>query len=141
MGADECVGFDISDEAIKEANERAALCQIDCQFIRSDVYEIAAEHDNHFDIAYVRAGGMGWLPDLKLFVEIIAALLRNDGLLFMHEVHTMSSVMMSLIDNGIAIEYFSESPTALSPNHRHIEEADAGIPLSYFLIGGKRNSH
>ncbi len=194
MGANECVGFDISDEAIKEANERAALCQIDCKFIRSDVYEIGAEHDNHFDIAYIRAGGMGWLPDLQLFIEKVATLLRNDGLLFIHEVHpitdvlplagsddadqlcfaepyfktepyveyggldyvgnsehhsslpqywfvhTMSSVMMSLIANGIAIEYFSESPTALSPNHRHIEEADAGIPLSYFLIGRRTNS-
>ena len=194
MGAEECVGFDISDEAIKEANERAANCRIDCKFIRLDVYDIGGEYDNHFDIAYIRAGGMGWLPDLKLFFEKTAALLRNDGLLFMHEVHpitdvlplagsedadslcfsepyfktepyveyggldyvgnsehyssipqywfvhTMASILMSLIDNGIAIEYFSESPTALSPNHRHIEEADAGIPLSYFLIGRKKNS-
>jgi ubiquinone/menaquinone biosynthesis C-methylase UbiE len=194
MGADECVGIDISDEAINEANERASLCQIDCQFIRSDVYEIGSEHDNHFDIAYIRAGGMGWLPDLNLFFEKVTALLRPDGLLFMHEVHpisdvlplagsenadrlcfaepyfkaepyveyggldyvgnsehhsslpqywfvhTMSSVMMSLIENGIAIEYFSESPIALSPNHRYIEEANAGIPLSYFLIGKKKNS-
>ena len=194
MGADECVGFDISDEAIKEANERAELYQIDCQFIRSDVYDIGAEHDNRFDIAYIRAGGMGWLPDLRLFFEKAASLLRNDGLVFMHEihpitdvlplaesddpealifaepyfkkepyeeyggldyvgnsehyseypqywfVHTMSSVVMSLIDNGLAIEHFSESPTALSPNHHHIEEADAGIPLSYFLIGRKRNT-
>ena len=194
MGADECVGFDISDEAIKEANERAALCQIDCKFIRSDVYEIGAEHDNHFDIAYIRAGGMGWLPDLQLFFEKMASLLVNDGIVFMHEVHpitdvlplgdsedpeslifaepyfkaepyveyggldyvgksehrsnlpqywfvhTMSSVVMGLINNGIAIEYFSESPTAISPNHKYIERADASIPLSYFMLGSKRRS-
>jgi SAM-dependent methyltransferase len=194
MGADECVGIDISDEAIMEANERASICQIDCKFVRSDVYEIGAEHDNRFDIAYISAGGMGWLPDLKLFFEKVAALLRYDGLLFIHEVHpitdvlpladsvdpeslrfaepyfktepyveyggldyvgnsehhsdfpqywfvhTLSSILMSLIDNGLAIEYFSESATALSPSHRHIEEANAGIPLSYFLIGRKQNS-
>jgi len=93
MGADECVGFDISDEAIKEAKERAAVCKIDCKFIRSDVYEIGSERNNHFDIAYIRAGGMGWLPDLQLFFEIIAALLRNDGLLFMHEVHPITDVL------------------------------------------------
>jgi len=194
MGADECVGFDISDEAIKEAIERAASTKIDCQFIRSDVYEIGAEYDDRFDIAYIRAGGMGWLPDLQLFFEKAASLLRNDGLVFMHEVHpitdvlplgdsedpeslifaepyfkvepyveyggldyvgntehysdypqywfvhTMSSVVMSLIDNGFAIEHFSESPAALSPNHRYIEEAGASIPLSYFLIGRRTNS-
>ena len=134
------------------------------------------------------------MPDLKLFFEKVATLLRSDGLLFMHEihpitdvlplagsedadslcfaepyfktepyveyggldylgnsahyssipqdwfVHTMSSVLMGLIDKGMAMEHFSESPTALSPNHHHIEEADAGIPLSYFLIGRKKNS-
>jgi len=194
LGADECIGFDISDEAINEANERAALSQIDCQFIRSDVYEIGAEYDNHFDIAYIRAGGMGWLPDLQLFFEKASAFLRSGGLVFMHEihpitdvlpladsedperlifaepyfkeepyeefggldyvgnsehystfpqywfVHTMSDILMSLINNGIDIEYFLESPNALSPNHRYIEEAGASIPLSYFLLGRKRNS-
>lgn len=194
MGAGECVGFDISDEAIMEANERAVRCQIDCEFIRSDVYEIGAEHDNHFDIVYIRAGGMGWLPDLQLFFEKAVALLRRGGLIFIHEVHpitdvlplgdseepeslifaqpyfkeepyveyggldyvgnsehysnfpqywfihTMSDILMSLINNGIDIEYFLESPTALSPNHRHIEETSAGIPLSYFLIGRKMSS-
>lgn len=192
MGADECVGFDISDEAIKEANERAALCKIDCQFIRSDVYEIGDEHKYHFDIAYIRAGGIGWLPDLHLFFEQVSALLRKDGLVFMHEihpitdvlpladseepeslvfaqpyfkpepyeefggldyvgssehysnlpqywfVHTMSDILMNLINNGIDIEYFLESPNALSPTHRYIEEAGASIPLSYFLLARKR---
>ena len=54
--------------------------------------------------------------------------------------HVLSSIQMSLVNNGFAIEHFSEYETAISPNHRHIEEAGAGIPLSYFLIGRKKNS-
>ena len=41
MGAGRCVGIDISDEAVIGANERARKCNIDCQFIRSDVYDIS----------------------------------------------------------------------------------------------------
>jgi ubiquinone/menaquinone biosynthesis C-methylase UbiE len=93
MGAGECVGFDISDEAIKEVNERALLCQIDCQFIRSEVYEIGAEHDNHFDIVYIRTGGMGWLPDLQLFFNKAVAMMRRGGLIFIHEVHPITDVL------------------------------------------------
>ena len=55
-------------------------------------------------------------------------------------VHTMSDIPMNLINNGIDIECFLESPNALSPNHRYIEEARASIPLSYFVLGRKRNS-
>jgi SAM-dependent methyltransferase len=194
LGADECVGFDISDEAIKEAGERAAQCRINCQFVRSDVYEIDAEYNNRFDIVYISVGCLGWMPDLKLFFEKAAALLRKDGLIFIHEIHpfvdmlpvddgeevgslcivgsyfktdpyvdqggldylgnseytsmttqywfihTMSSILMSLFNNRIIVEYFSEYATAISPNHRQFEEAKAGIPLSYILIGRKRNA-
>lgn len=195
LGADECVGFDISDEAIKEASERAAQSRINCQFVRSDVYEIDAEYIDRFDIAYMSAGCLGWMPDLKLFFEKAAALLRKDGLIFIHEIHpfadmlpsddgeeagslriigpyfkmepyieqggldyvghseytatttqywfihTLSSIAMSLIDNRIIVEHFSEYETAISPAHRHIEGAKAGIPLSYILIGRKQNAN
>src|ERR1700690_1135037 len=56
MGAAECVGFDISEEAIKEAGERAAQSRIDCQFIRSDVYELDVRYAGQFDLVYISAG-------------------------------------------------------------------------------------
>ena len=73
LGARTCVGFDISEEAVKEASERAARCRIDCRFVRSDVYDITAEYGERFDIVYISAGCLGWLPDLELFVE------KSDG--------------------------------------------------------------
>jgi SAM-dependent methyltransferase len=194
LGARTCVGFDISDEAIKEATERAQHCQIDCRFIRSDVYEIGAEYGERFDIVYISAGCLGWLPDLELFVEKAAALLRNDGRIFIHEihpfaemlpfdggeeagclrivepyfkkepyidqggldyvggseyvskttqywfVHTLSDIVMSLVHHRIVVEHFSEYETDISAVYRRIEEAKAGIPLSYILIGRKQKA-
>ena len=191
LGAGECVGFDISDEAIKEAGERAAQCNIDCQFVRTDVYEIDDSYNNRFEMLYITVGCLGWMPDLGLFFEKAARLLREDGLVFIHEihpfldmlpvdergatdilrivgsyfktepfaepggldyvgnteyesktteywfVHTLSDIMMNLIGNGISIEHFTEYPTAISPNHRKFEETQAGMPLSFILIGRK----
>ncbi len=194
LGAGECVGFDISDAAIKEAGERATRCGIDCRFVRTDVYEIGPEYSNRFDIVYMTVGCLGWMPDLKLFFAKAATLLRKDGLVFIHEihpvaemlpenadatdvlrivgpyftsepyvdyggldyvggsqytstipqywfVHTLSDIMMGLIENRIAIERFYEYATHVSPQHKRIEDTRAGVPLSYILIGRKQARH
>lgn len=198
LGARTCVGFDISEEAVKEATERAQRCRIDCRFIRSDVYDIGDEYGERFDIVYISSGCLGWMPDLGLFVKKAAALLRKDGRIFIHEihpfsemlpfdhsegadclrivepyfkkepyidqggldyvggseyvatttqywfVHTLSDILMSLINHQIVVEHFSEYETDISAGHRRIEEAKAGVPLSYILIGRKQkpvNNH
>ena len=189
LGAGTCVGFDISDEAIAEARARAELCHIDCQFVRSDVYEIGVEWTGRFDLVYVTAGAFGWIPDLRRFFALAAALLRVDGCVFIHEihpmaemlpcdsptetnylrivepyfktqpyveyagldyvghteysstlpqywfVHTLSDILMSMIDGGLAIMHFSEYELDVSGGHRQVEQAHAGVPLSYILIG------
>jgi ubiquinone/menaquinone biosynthesis C-methylase UbiE len=191
LGARRCVGFDISDEAIAEATARAERCGIDCQFVRTDVYEIAREYDNQFDMLYISAGGLGWLPDLPLFFARAAALLRAGGSLFIDEihpfvemlpndeltdtdplrinesyfktepyievggldyvgkqeyaasaaqywfVHTMSSIIMGMLSAGLAITHFSEYERDISAGHQRAQDAHAGVPLSYILIGAK----
>jgi SAM-dependent methyltransferase len=191
LGASECVGFDISDLAAQEAQERASRCQIDCQYVRSDVYEIPSEYENRFDLVYISARGLGWLPDLKLFFDKAASLLRENGQIFIHEihpfsemlpsdspedadvlriiepyfkaepyieygnldyvggilytstspqywfVHTLSDIIMSLLENQMAIEHLSEYETDISSHHKRIEQAHAGVPLSYILIAKK----
>jgi len=194
LGASECIGFDISDRAVQEAQERAERCQIDCQYVRSDVYEIGPEYENRFDVVYISSGGLGWLPDLKLFFAGAVAMLRGNGRIFIHEmhpfsemlpsdetedsdilrivepyfksgpyvdyggldyvggteysstkpqywfVHKLSDILMALIENQILIEHFSEYETDISAEHKRIEQAQAGIPLSYILIGRKQST-
>ncbi len=189
LGAGTCVGFDVSDEAIAEARARAELCRIPCQFVRSDVYAIGPEWAGRFDVVYVSAGALGWIPDLRRFFAVAALLLQPGGHLFIHEihpvaemlpcdspgltdalrivepyfkaepyveyggldyvghaeysstlpqywfVHTLSDVIMSMIGSGLALEHFSEYPMDVSAGHHRVEQAHAGVPLSYILIG------
>lgn len=93
LGAGKCVGFDISDEAILEANQRAELCGIDCRFIRTDVYDISHKLDRQFDMIYISVGCFGWLPDLPRFFEITARLLRDNGIVFIREEHPFAQIL------------------------------------------------
>lgn len=189
LGAGECVGFDISDLAIQEAQRRAERCRIDCRYVCADVYAIPPSYDGRFDLVYMTAGALGWLPDLQRFFARAAALLRAGGHIFIHEihpfaemlpfdgapegellrivepyfkadpyvdyggldyvgnseytstkpqywfVHTLSAILMGLVANGIALVHFSEYPTDISAGHQRLEALNAGIPLSYILIG------
>jgi SAM-dependent methyltransferase len=93
MGAGECIGFDISDAAIQEALQRARESGIECNFVRSDIYEIEAEYEARFDIVYITVGCLGWMPDLKLFFAKAAVLLRAGGIIFIHEIHPFADIL------------------------------------------------
>jgi ubiquinone/menaquinone biosynthesis C-methylase UbiE len=54
--------------------------------------------------------------------------------------HTLSEILMGLVENGIAIEKFIEYENAISPHHKPIEAQKAGLPLSYMLVAGKGNA-
>jgi SAM-dependent methyltransferase len=190
MGAKHCVGIDISDLAITEAQDRAKKCNIDCDFIRSDVYDIPEKFYNSYDIVVLTAGCVGWIPDLEGFFKIVFRLLREKGIVIIHEihpfsemlpfddsdienklqiiepyfrdepivenssldylgktdyiaktqywfVHTISALIMGLINNGLRIEYFSEHTQDISAVHKKLEKLDAKIPLSYIMVGRK----
>ncbi|MBN1969250.1 MAG: class I SAM-dependent methyltransferase [Candidatus Delongbacteria bacterium] len=91
-GAGRCVGFDISDSAIEEANERAKRFNITVEYVQSDIYEIGSEYDNQFDIVYFTVGAIGWLPDLDKLWSICTRLLRENGQILIYEQHPFSLV-------------------------------------------------
>jgi SAM-dependent methyltransferase len=129
LGADECVGFDISDLAIQEAQERAVRCRINCKFVRSDIYDIGPEYHSRFDLVYLSSGGLGWMPDLMLFFAKAAALLGEDGQIFIHEIHSFSEMLPFDDTEGddilrIVEPYFNTEP--------HIDYGD----LDY--VGGEK---
>ncbi len=95
MGAGECVGFDISDSAIQEAQERAIKSGISCKFVQSDIYDIPEEYHGGFDIVYISIGCLGWMPGLGRFFGKVASLLNEDGELFIYESHPFSEMLPS----------------------------------------------
>jgi len=116
MGAKHCMGIDISELAITEAQERANNCNIDCDFMCSDVYDIPEKLYNSFDVVLLTAGCIGWIPDLEKFLKIILHLVRDKGIVVIHEIHPFSEMLPfdddNTIENRLQIiePYFRDEP-------------------------------
>jgi len=189
MGADYCLGVDISDEAIAEAIQRAQDCNIEVDYLRSDVYDITSKFDGKFDLVYMTIGGLCWLPDLNGFFAIVSRLLKPQGIFFIYDshpfsimlpweksedsrieiahpyfeteaceyeesldyygwvdykapvhyefTHTISDIVMGLLENNINIIFFGEYEKDISCGFEWLEPLNLKIPLSYILIGNK----
>ena len=122
MGAESAVGFDISDEAIKEARELAEISKLKCSFIRTDVYDIGEEYYDIFDLVYISIGVLNWLPDISKFFNIASKLLKKDGMLFIYEMHPVAFMFASEGEEGFDSEnplklcysYFKKEPLVLN---------------------------
>jgi len=118
MGAESGVGFDISDEAIKEANELKEISGLNCDFIRTDVYDIDEKYSNSFDLVYISIGAFNWLPELKRFFSIASRLLKDNGMVFIYEMHPFTNMLaaereeaLDMADPlGIQYSYFKTEP-------------------------------
>ncbi len=113
MGAGRCVGFDISDEFIAQAHELVAQSAINCDFIRTDVYDIPAEYDHTFDLIYITIGVLGWMPDLGSFFDVVNRLLKPNGQVFVYEVHPITEIFNDEEDGDpleVKYSYFKDTP-------------------------------
>lgn len=90
LGAASGVGFDIADEAIKEATLLGTLSKTNCEFVRTDVYAIDPTYFHQFDLVFTTIGALCWFDDLDRFFAIVAQLLRPNGHLFVYELHPVS---------------------------------------------------
>ncbi len=86
MGAD-VTGVDLSDEAIRTAQQLSSELNIPARFIQSNVYEIDQKLDEKFDIVYTSYGAINWLNDLDLWAKIIDRFLKPGGKFYIIEFH------------------------------------------------------
>lgn len=82
-------GLDFSQPAIDAATELAAADpSVEATFVCADVYDaVAALGNRAFDVVYTGFGAINWLPDLDRWAEVVHALLRPGGRLYLAEFH------------------------------------------------------
>lgn len=111
-GAGRCVGFDFSDQFIKQAQQLTAASGVEVEFICGDVYAIGATFDQQFDLVYITIGALGWLPDLASFFALTARLLKPGGQLFIYEMHPILNMFDPKKGLQITDSYFRTEPFA-----------------------------
>jgi 2-polyprenyl-3-methyl-5-hydroxy-6-metoxy-1,4-benzoquinol methylase len=105
-------GLDFSPPAIAAATEAAARAGLAdrARFVVAEVYD-AVEALGHrtFDVVYTGIGAINWLPDVRRWAEVVAALVAPGGFLYLAEFHPVHHV---LGDDDVTVEYpyFHEAP-------------------------------
>jgi SAM-dependent methyltransferase len=90
LGARSVAGLDFSQSALDEAVRFTRDAGADIRFVCSEVYCAldVLEHES-FDVVYTGVGALCWLPSVRQWAEVVAALLRPGGRLFIRDGHPM----------------------------------------------------
>ena len=124
MGA-EVTGVDLSDEAIKEANQLNDEMGLNATFICSNVYDLKEHLDKKFDIVFTSYGTIGWLPDLDKWAAIISHFLKEGGIFYIADFHP---VVWMFDDEFTHIKYsYDNQEVIVTENQGTYTDRDADI--------------
>jgi ubiquinone/menaquinone biosynthesis C-methylase UbiE len=112
LGAQECVGFDISHAFLTQARELAALARQEIEFVESDANDLPLAYAGRFDLVVITIGTFGWFPSLAPFFASVRRLLRSGGTIFVYEMHPVLEMFEPAAPEltQVAHDYFRVEP-------------------------------
>ncbi len=91
-------GLDLSGESLAVARELADRAGASIDYVQSDVYgAVAALGAGRFDLVYTGIGAICWLPSIRRWAEVVAALLRPGGRLFIRDGHPVLNSVLAMV--------------------------------------------
>ncbi len=98
-------GLDFSGAAVDAARLLATSIGQDATFVAGNVYDAPSLIDERFDLVYTGKGALAWLPDLDAWADVVVALLRPGGTLYLSEFHPLTDIF-AYEDRSVAHDYF-----------------------------------
>ena len=141
LGARTVTGLDFSRPALDAAAGLADGCGASIDYVESELYDaVSVLGADRFDLVYTGIGALCWLPDVRRWADVVAALLRPGGRLFIREGHP---VLWSLSDprpDGLLVieyPYFETEGIRFSEDQSYVphEEPLASPDLIHFNHG------
>ncbi|MFY8188253.1 MAG: class I SAM-dependent methyltransferase [Flavobacterium sp.] len=130
LGA-EVTGVDLSDQAIKKAQQIAIDTHLNTKFVCCDIYDLPNHLDEKFDIVFTSYGTIGWLPDLNKWAKIISSFLKPNGQFVFVEFHP---VVWMFDDNFDKIDYrYFNSGAIIETESGTYADKSADISQSYVM--------
>jgi SAM-dependent methyltransferase len=97
-------GLDFSEPALSQARRLAERTGDDATFVQADVYDAADVLGvASFDLVFTGIGALCWLPSVRRWAEVVSALLRPGGRLFIREGHPMLWALADVRDDGLLV--------------------------------------
>jgi SAM-dependent methyltransferase len=99
-------GLDFSGASVAEARRLSATTGTPADFVQSNVYDaLDILPAAGFDLVYTGVGALCWLPDIRRWAAVVAALLRPGGRLFIREGHPMMWSLDERRTTELVVEY------------------------------------
>ena len=107
LGPRSVTGLDFSAPALEVASRLAAECGAEIDYVESELYRaVDALGSARFDLVFTGVGAINWLPDIHRWGQVVAALLRPGGRLFMREGHPMLWTLADPRPDGLVVVEF-----------------------------------
>lgn len=94
-------GLDLSPGSLAVARQLAERAGVGIDYVESDTYGAVATLGPHrFDLVYTGIGAICWLPSIRRWAEVVAALLRPGGRLFIRDGHPVLNSVLGMQVGG-----------------------------------------
>jgi SAM-dependent methyltransferase len=121
-GAAQVTGLDFSAFAIEAARLLAGELALSerTHFVQANLYDalVAIPQPHSLDLVFVNWGAICWLPDIRRWATIVAALLRDGGSLYLAEGHPIAAVHDDAVGKegrpGWFAPYFGRGPLVIA---------------------------
>jgi SAM-dependent methyltransferase len=99
-------GLDFSIAALEQARSLAAGAGAEVEFVEAELRRAPEELGAaRFDFVFTGVGALCWLPNIRDWAGVVAALLRPRGRLFLREAHPMLWTLADREDDLLVVEY------------------------------------
>ena len=87
------VGFDIAENQVAFANEKAKELGLPCGFEAVNIYDIDDRHREQFDLVLITIGALCWFDDLDRFFAVIAKCMKPGASILINEQHPCTNML------------------------------------------------
>ena len=86
-------GLDFSAAALRHAQELADQSGLEAHFVHGEVYDAPILCGEDFDLVYTTWGTINWLPDIRRWGNVIAAVLKPGGRIYFADGHPAFAIL------------------------------------------------
>ena len=89
------IGFDIAENQVAFANEKAKELNLPCEFVAINIYDIDDSYKEMFDVVIITIGALCWFDDLDKFFSVISKCMKEGALIVINEQHPCTNMLAS----------------------------------------------
>lgn len=87
------VGFDIAENQVAFANEKAKELDLPCAFEAVNIYDLDDRYREQFDLVIITIGALCWFADLDRFFAVVAKCMKADAVILINEQHPCTNML------------------------------------------------